>query len=41
MPEHNSAMKELERGHLLFYVKFIGGRGYLDHEIFIRDVINA
>ena len=41
MPEHNSAMKELERGRLLFYVKFIGGRGYLDHEIFIRDVINA
>lgn len=41
MPEHNSAMKELERGRLLFYVKFIGGRGYLDHEIFIRDVINV
>jgi len=41
MPEHNSAMKELKRGRLLFYVKFIGGRGYLDHEIFIRDIINA
>jgi len=41
MPEHNSAMKELERGRLLFYVKFIGGRGYLDHEIFIREIINA
>lgn len=41
MPEHNSAMKELERGRLLFYVKFKGGKGYLDHEIFVRDVINA
>lgn len=41
MPEHNSAMKELERGRLLFYVKFKGGKGYLDNEIFIRDVINA
>jgi len=41
MPEHNSAMKELERGRLLFYVKFKGGKGYLDHEIFMRDVINA
>lgn len=41
MPKHNSAMKELERGRLLFYVKFKGGKGYLDHEIFMRDVINA
>jgi hypothetical protein len=41
MPEHNSAMKELERGRLLFYVKFKGGKGYLDNEIFTRDVINA
>lgn len=41
MPGHNSAMKELERGRLLFYVKFKGGKGYLDHEIFMRDIINA
>lgn len=41
MPEHNSVMKELERGRLLFYVKFRGGKGYLDNEIFTRDVINA
>jgi len=41
MPEHKSAMKELERGRLLFYVTFEGGKGYIDNEIFIRDVINA
>ena len=41
MPEHKSAMKELDRGRLLFYVTFEGGRGYLDNTIFIRDVINA
>ena len=41
MPEHKSAMKELDRGRLLFYVTFDGGKGYLDNEIFIRDVINA
>ena len=41
MPEHNSAMKELDRGRLLFYVTFEGGKGYLDNEVFIRDVINA
>lgn len=41
MPEHNSAMKEFDRGRLLFYVTFKGGKGYLDNEIFIRDVINA
>lgn len=41
MPEHRSAMKELDRGRLLFYVTFEGGKGYLDNEIFIRDVINA
>lgn len=41
MPEHKSAMKELDRGRLLFYVTFEGGKGYLDNEIFIRDVINA
>jgi type II restriction enzyme len=41
MPEHKSAMKELERGRLLFYVTFKGGKGYLDNEIFTRDIINA
>lgn len=41
MPEHKSAMKELDRGRLLFYVTFEGGKGYLDNEIFIRDVIDA
>lgn len=40
MPEHKSAMKELDRGRLLFYVTFKGGKGYLDNEVFIRDVIN-
>ena len=41
MPEHKSAMKELDRGRLLFYVTFEGGRGYLDEQVFMRDVINA
>jgi type II restriction enzyme len=41
MPDHKSALKELDRGRLLFYVTFEGGKGYLDSEIFIRDVINA
>lgn len=40
MPEHSSAMKELSRGRLLFYVKFSGGRGYLDQEVFEREIIN-
>lgn len=41
MPMHKSAMKELDRGRLMFYVTFEGGQGYLDNEVFIRDVINA
>lgn len=41
MPEHKSAMKELDRGRLLFYVTFNGGKGYLDKEIFVREIINA
>ena len=41
MPVHSSAMKELERGRLLFYVTFDGGKGYLDNEVFMRDIINA
>ena len=40
MPEHRSAMKELERGRLLFYVTFHNGKGYLDHTIFIDEIIN-
>lgn len=34
MPSHFSAMKELDRGRLLFYVKFDGGQGYLDIDAF-------
>jgi hypothetical protein len=30
MPDHRSQMKELERGRLLFYVTFEGGRGHLN-----------
>lgn len=41
MPDHASEMKELDRGRLLFYVKFEGGKGYLDKEVFLEDVINA
>ena len=41
MPEHRSALKELERGRLLFYVTFHGGHGYLDSNVFSREIINA
>ncbi len=41
MPEHRSAMKELDRGRLLFYVTFQGGRGYLDAEVFAQEIDNA
>ena len=41
MPEHRAALKELERGRLLFYVTFQGGRGYLDPEIFAEEIANA
>lgn len=41
MPKHKSAMKELDRGRLLFYVTFEGGKGYLDRDVFLRDIINA
>jgi len=37
MPDHKSALKELERGRLLFYVTFSGGRGYLDPVVFYRE----
>lgn len=40
MPEHHSVMKELERGRLLFYVTFEGGKGYLDEEVFMGEIIN-
>lgn len=41
MPNHESAMKELDRGRLLFFVRFSGGKGYLDNEVFVREIINA
>ena len=41
MPSHRSALKELERGRLLFYVTFQGGKGYLDAEIFSQEIING
>ena len=40
MPEHCSALKELDRGRLLFYVTFHGGRGYLDSDIFAQEIID-
>lgn len=39
MPSHFSAMKELDRGRLLFYVRFEGGQGYLDFNAFRRIVL--
>ncbi|MBI5265952.1 MAG: AccI family restriction endonuclease [candidate division Zixibacteria bacterium] len=41
MPEHRSVMKELERGRLLFYVRFDGGRGYLDCDVFDSQIIKG
>ncbi len=40
MPEHVAALKELDRGRLLFYVTFHGGRGYLDPTVFTQEIIN-
>ncbi len=40
MPQHVAALKELERGRLLFYVTFQGGRGYLDPLVFSQEIIN-
>lgn len=40
MPTHFSALKELDRGRLLFYVKFDGGVGYLDMEAFNRAIFH-
>ena len=39
MPQHRSALRELERGRLLFYVTFLGGRGYLDSRIFVEEIV--
>jgi type II restriction enzyme len=39
MPAHSSVMKELDRGRLLFYVKFHGGKGYMDLDVFNREII--
>ena len=39
MPEHSSELKLLERGRLLYYVTFSGGRGYLDPKVFDKEVI--
>ena len=40
MPEHKSAVKELGRGRLLFYVTFQNGRGYLDNDVFLNEIVN-
>ncbi len=40
MPKHSSAMKELQRGRLLFYVTFHNGKGYLDRDVFMKEIIN-
>ena len=40
MPQHRSALKELDRGRLLFYVTFHGGAGYLDHATFLDEIAN-
>lgn len=41
MPGHEASMKELDRGRLLFYVTFKGGKGYLDETTFMGDIVNA
>src|SRR5690606_12182308 len=40
MPEHRSQMKEFERGRLLFYVTFEGGRGYIDGPL-LKEVLGV
>jgi hypothetical protein len=40
MPAHRSKMKELDRGRLLFFVTFDGGKGYLDHDVFVEEIVN-
>jgi len=41
IPSHKSALRELDRGRLLFYVTFEGGQAHLDKEIFLRHVVNG
>ena len=41
MPKHQSAVKEQQRGRLLFYVTFRRGKGYLDPEVFSQEVANG
>lgn len=41
MPQHRSALKELARGRLLFYVTFHGGRGYLDSAVFSQEILHG
>ena len=40
MPVHSSVMKEQERGRLLFYVTFSGGKGYLDPTVLAESLAN-
>ena len=40
MPEHRSVRKEQERGRLLFYVTFSGGKGYLDPAVLAETLTN-
>lgn len=41
IPEHYSSMKELDRGRLLFFVKFRGDSGYIKGEIFKKLMAGA
>ena len=41
MPTHRSEVKELERGRLLFYVTFEGGKGYLDADVFYQEIVDG
>ena len=40
-PRHESAVRELARGRLLFYVRFQGGRGYLDATAFHEEILGS
>lgn len=40
-PQSQSNCKELGRGRQLYYVTFQGGRGYLNRETFMNEVING
>ncbi len=41
MPEHHAKLKELDRGRLLYYVTFRGGKGCLDSDTFFREIVDA